>query len=148
MERFKAYNPFRRLWVTTFLIVWAAVGPLVGILMGHYLVRSWERKRWLADNRKEEYRRVLAGLNKVNMLMIDLHGGVPNLQAIKEAMDESSLALSTCLFINDFLEKSKAAGQVVQAVKKLTAGGSFDDYQKEYWKAINLILGAAKKSAL
>lgn len=133
----------------TFLTVWAAVGPLVGIIIGHYLVRSWERKRWLADNRKEEYRRFLAGLNKVNGFMVEYHvTGVVNEKALKEAVEESSLALNTSLFINDFLEESKVAGDVLAAARKLTNGGSFDDYHKEYWKAINLIQSSAKKSAL
>lgn len=127
------FPPFP-LWVTVFLTIWAAVGPLA---------------RWLADNRKIEFRRVLAALNKINILMIELHNsGIGNPLAVKEAMDQSTEALNTSLFINDFLEHSQVAGDIVNAVKKLNNGGSFDDYQKEYWKAINLILDAASKSTL
>ena len=141
--------PLFPFWVTVSLTIWAAVGPLAGIMIGHYLVRSWERKRWLADHRREEYQRVLAALNKVNVLIIDHHtNGVANLQALKEAINESTMAFNTCLFISDFLEQSKVMGEVVDAVKKVNQGGSFDDYRAEYWKAINLILAAAKESAL
>lgn len=141
--------PLFPLWVTVFLTIWAVVGPLLGVAVGHYLVRSWERKRWLADNRKDEYRRVLAGLTKLNMLIIDRHSfGTIDMAALKEAMEESSMAFNTCLFINDFLERTKVAGDIVKAVKKFHNGGSFDDYHKEYWKSVNLILADANKSAL
>jgi len=137
------------LWVTMFLTIWAPVGPLLGILVGHLLVRSWERKRWLADNRKEEYRRVLAGLNRLNMVLIDLHCyGTANLEDMKQALNESTVALNTTLFINEFLEESKVAGLILDATTTLNSGGSFDDYREKYWKAINLIMASAKKSGL
>ena len=137
------------LWVTIFFTVWAAVGPLVGILIGHYLGRSWQRRQWLADNRKEEYRRVLAGFNRLNMSLAERYrSGNPNAQEIKQAMEETSIALNTSLFITDFLEESQVAGAVLDAVRKLEDGGSFDDYHKEYWKAVNLIMASAKKSKL
>ena len=141
--------PLMPLWVRIFLTLWAAVGPLVGILIGHYLVRSWQRRQWLADNQKEEYRRVLAGLNRLNMALVEQYcNGNVDAQEIKQAMEESTIALNTSLFITDFLEGSKVAGDVLAAVKKLDQGSSFDDYHKEYWKAVNLIIASAKKSTL
>jgi hypothetical protein len=141
--------PLLPLWFTIFLTVWAAVGPLVGILIGHFLVRSWQRSQWLADNQKEEYRRVLAGLNRLNMALVqqDVDGNLDP-QEIKQAMEETSVAFNTSLFITDFLEKSEVAGDVLNAVRELNQGGSFDDYQKEYWKAINAIIASAKKTRL
>jgi hypothetical protein len=140
-------------WVTVLLTIWALIGPLAGLLIGHYLVRSWERRRWLADNRKEEYRRLLTALNKLNILTIDWHRSdlsdrAAKVQPIKETLDEASMAFNTSLFITDFLEQSKVAGDLIAMSKKLVNGGSFDDYHKEYWRVVNLILGAAKKSAL
>jgi hypothetical protein len=135
------------LWVTVFLTIWAAVGPLLGIVVGHYLTRSWQRRQWLADNRKDEYRKLLAGLNRLNMVLILDHTNQSvGVQEIKDAMEEITIALNTSLFIVDFLEGSKVVDDVLQASKKLKQGGSFDDYREEYWKAVNLIVGSAKKS--
>jgi hypothetical protein len=141
--------PLTRLWVTIFLTLWASVGPLVGILIGHHLVKSWQRRQWLADNQKEEYRRVLAGLNRVNMALSQqyCYGNV-DAQEIKQALEELTIALNTTLFIREFLEESKVAGNVLAAIRKLDQGGSFDDYHKEYWKAINLIIASAEESTL
>jgi len=138
--------PLMPLWVTIFLTLWAAVGPLVGILIGHYLVRSWQRRQWLAYNQKEEYRKVLAGLNRLNMVLVDQ--SYRDAQEIKKATEEITIALNTSLFITDFLEKSKVAGDVLDALRMLDQGGSFDDYRKEYWKAISVILASAKKITL
>ena len=48
--------------LTIALGVWAAIGPLIGILVGHYLTRAWQREQWLIDNRKEECRELLSTL--------------------------------------------------------------------------------------
>jgi hypothetical protein len=133
-------------WLILIFAVWAAVGPLVGIVIGHYLTRSWQRRQWIADNRKEEYRKVLSGLNRLNTLLVKQHlNGRVDVEEIKPAMDEVSVALNTSLFITDFLEESKVAGDVLDYAKKLVQGGSFEDYQANYWKAIHQIIASAKK---
>lgn len=65
---------------------------------------------------------------------------------IKRAMEEITIALNTSLFIVDFLQESKVVEDVFQASRKLKQGGSFDNYRVEYWKAVNSIIGSAKKS--
>jgi hypothetical protein len=140
--------PLFPLWVTVLVYIWAPIGPIVGILIGHVLLTSWERKRWLADNRKDEYRRVLIALNKLNILMVDWHDGNGPLEPIKAAMDEFVTALNTSLFVHEFFERTKVVNSIRETVSKLLKRGSFDDYHKEYWKAVNLIVDAAQKSAL
>ena len=66
-------------------------------------------------------------------------------QEVKQATEEITVAFNTSLFITDFLEKSKVAGDVLNAVKHLGQGGGFGDYHEEYWKAVNMIIAAAKK---
>jgi len=59
--------------------VWAALGPLVGVLVGAYLARSWDQRRWLLDNRKEEYRELLALIeiaSRYLQIQIRGHGGL------------------------------------------------------------------------
>jgi hypothetical protein len=50
-------------WWTIALVLWGAAGPLVGILIGHYLTRSWQQKQWLLDRRKEEWRELMTALS-------------------------------------------------------------------------------------
>jgi hypothetical protein len=141
--------PFFPWWVTLILAIWAAIGPLAGIGIGHYLVRSWERRRWLVENRAEEYRKVLGGLSRLNMMLSDRHFlGGDNLNETKLAMGEVAQALNTCLFTEEFFRNSGVATDVLNALGKLNHGGEFNDYHTEYWKAVNLILAEAKKSKL
>ena len=46
--------------LTLFFAVWAALGPLTGLLLGHLLTRSWDRKRWLLDSRKQEFKELVS----------------------------------------------------------------------------------------
>jgi hypothetical protein len=48
--------------LTIGLGIWAAIGPLAGILVGHFLSRSWQQEQWLMDRRKEEWRELLTAL--------------------------------------------------------------------------------------
>jgi len=58
--------------------VWAALGPLVGVLVGAYLARSWDQRRWFLNNRKEEYRELLAALTAISSRYLEVrgHGGL------------------------------------------------------------------------
>lgn len=43
---------------------WSSIGPLVGVLIGAWLARSWQRKQWLLESKKAEYRELLSGLSE------------------------------------------------------------------------------------
>lgn len=86
------------------------------VFVGYWLAGRAKRRKWIADNQKEEYRRVLAGLNRLNMLLINQQvTGMLDLQELKRAMEETSLALNTSLFITGFLEETRVAGDVLDA---------------------------------
>jgi hypothetical protein len=56
--------------LTLALAVWAVIAPLVGIFLGHYLTRSWQREQWLRDSRKEEFRELLTTLTRSYRTMV------------------------------------------------------------------------------
>jgi hypothetical protein len=138
--------PLFPLWVTVFLTIWVPIGPLMGIVVGHYLTRSWQHRQWIADNQKEEYKNLLGGFNRLNMA-ISMYQvtGTGSLADLKLAMGEISSAANTTLFITEFLETTKVIGDLLDASEKLMKGGSFEEYRLHYWKAVNQILEAAKK---
>jgi hypothetical protein len=39
------------------------LGGIVGLLIGHYLTRSWQLKQWKLENRRAEYRELLSKLS-------------------------------------------------------------------------------------
>jgi hypothetical protein len=44
--------------------LWAGVGPLIGVLVGAYLTKRIQRRQWLADNKKDEYRDLLSVISR------------------------------------------------------------------------------------
>jgi hypothetical protein len=48
-----------------FMIVWNAIGPLLGVLVGGYITWMSQSRKWLADGKKEEYREVLSAIMSV-----------------------------------------------------------------------------------
>jgi hypothetical protein len=87
-------------WATIILGVWAAVGPLVGIYLGHRLLRSQQRRQWLADNRIQEWREVITTLNK-SLVLITQFDAARNLSTVEEkkaampaVLDARAVALS------------------------------------------------------
>jgi|ERR1700733_1051519 len=133
------------LWVTVFLTMWGVIGPIVGLLTGHYLSTSAQRKRWIADNQKDEYRKLLAALTKINVALLDLHTGNGDLETLNDGMSEFSQATNTCLFISEFLEKSKVLDEIKQAVQSFITVDDVQSYQGRYWNAVNQIIASAKK---
>jgi hypothetical protein len=49
--------------VTLYLALWGAIGPLVGILVGHLLSRSSQRRQWVLDRRHEEFQELIKGFD-------------------------------------------------------------------------------------
>ena len=52
-------------WITEARLyaIWAAVGPLAGVIIGGWLASHWQRKQWIADNKAREYREIFDALN-------------------------------------------------------------------------------------
>ncbi len=44
------------------LVLWGVVAPFVGIYVGHYLSRAWQREQWFRDKRYEDYQAVLSAI--------------------------------------------------------------------------------------
>ena len=49
-------------FASTVSSVWLAVGPLVGVCIGAYLTKRWQRSQWIADHKRGEYRKLLSTL--------------------------------------------------------------------------------------
>jgi hypothetical protein len=43
-------------------VIWSAVGPLIGVWVGAYVANRNQRRQWLLDNKRQEYRELLTAL--------------------------------------------------------------------------------------
>ena len=58
------------------LSIWAAVGPLIGVLLGSYLSTLNQRRQWISDNRKNEFREIITTLASCHAIIVK-HYGTP-----------------------------------------------------------------------
>jgi hypothetical protein len=65
---------------------WSSVGPLVGVIIGAMLTRAWDRRKWINENRKQEYRELLTALTNACTALID------NAQALVQSPAEQIFA--------------------------------------------------------
>ena len=49
--------------------VWGVLGPLVGVLVGAYIANRNQKKHWIADNKRAEYRELLSTVHRNSMKM-------------------------------------------------------------------------------
>jgi hypothetical protein len=96
--------------LTIALALWGATGPLIGILVGHHLTRSWQREQWRRDNRKQEYRELLSCLSNAYTHMVRFgsgHGWPDEIhQRVEEVKTESFRVLRDRIFIAEEIKKS------------------------------------------
>jgi hypothetical protein len=53
--------------LTLFFGIWAAVGPMVGLWIGHILTTRGERSQWIRDCRKTEFRELISLATKATI---------------------------------------------------------------------------------
>jgi len=111
-----------------FLSVWAIVGPLIGVALGSWLTTRNQRKHWIADNKKDEYRELLRVLNASTKTISNFHAQMgfrsgEEERKTEEAKDEALIAIETRLFIRDEILKIKLRERWLYAIRELETGG-------------------------
>lgn len=97
------------------LPIWGAVGPLVGVLVGAFLSVAGQRRQWLLDRKREEYRQLLDGISEATHKVVHEERGRKLLEPIGETVKLSvrtvSFLIADRIFILtdamrlDFLER-------------------------------------------
>jgi hypothetical protein len=129
-------------------ILWKLLPVLTSfgvLVVGAWLTHGARRREWIADNQKEEYRGLLRALNRLNMAVSEEQVQGKTSQDLHQLLREASDAANTSLFIHEFLKYTNVLGQIVATFQKLEQGGKFEDYQREYWEAVNQIVDSATK---
>jgi hypothetical protein len=140
-------------WATIILGIWAAVGPLVGIYVGHHLLRSQHRRQWLADNRAQEWREIISTLQKSFVLitqfdaMRNLSTDEEKVAAMPAAIDARAVALSVLtnrLFIAKEVRHHKLFDKWNKAVKEFDGHHDVEKFGTAFGEVSYLIEQEAK----
>ena len=99
--------------LTLVLSIWAGVGPLAGLLVGHYLIRTWQREQWILDSRKQEFRELVSSLSNAaieHIAYLATLGSSNRSSAFSmflEAHKKASRTIADPIFIAQDVEKMK-----------------------------------------
>lgn len=118
--------------ITFYLTLWAAIGPLAGIVLGNYLTRSAHHKQWLRDNRKEEFKELMSALVApgIELLFFQTMKNTPLAQPLDLWVNARKIAIKTFsdrIYIADDLKK----GNLFARYREITKGvETVEDYLK------------------
>jgi hypothetical protein len=138
-------------WITGARVyaAWAAVGPLVGVIIGAWLAARWQTKKWILDNKVAEYRSILDALNDYRFVLTEYYAlykfamvAVPAQKkydddiAFAKAQSAVSNAFADRIFIRAGVERSGARNEWRALAAKLLADKSTSD---ELLKMIDVV---------
>jgi len=106
----------------TWNILLAGSGSILGLFIGAYLSRSWDRNKWLNDNRKSEYKELLTAITTASVSIIKSASEADDFDVRKQANEantEFHRVVNDRIFIASELEEIKIVQRWDEAVNML-----------------------------
>jgi len=112
---------------------WSSIGPLVGVAVGAWLSRSWQRKQWVRDSKAAEYRELISSLSQcAHALMDKFNSNFPggtftsgaDLIELDGAESRAYNTISDRLFIADVMKREKVRERWLTVIRQ-TEGTKF-----------------------
>ena len=133
---------------TAGMAIWAAVGPLVGVLIGAYIANRNQRRHWISSCKKEEYSELISALTKSMMLYIHAHAylvgrGPEEQQAEAEALTCVGETTRNRIFIASAVRRLNVVKRWHDATRALESGGNVDEFGTTVGKLLDEIRAAA-----
>lgn len=141
-------------WLALAFAIWAAVGPLVGLVAGHFLARPWQKKQWRLDNETQEYRELLDALSGayLSLAKTELLPGTDRVKSTPEPSETEDAAyrlLNDRIFIASKLRGENVLEQWTTACKRFAVGqDTFTEFSNKYTIIQNTIIRLATGSAI
>ena len=116
--------------------IWAAVGPLIGVGVGSWLTLRTQRKLWVLDNKRAEYRKLLTTLTDCGSNLARVYGHMGGVGGAKEErlVAESARKSANVIFNRLFIAREIIALKImdrwttaVSTLQKERNGPAFAD---------------------
>jgi hypothetical protein len=152
----KAYNPDGMNQFVNWLAghakdIWSVAGPLVGVLIGAYVANRNQRKHWIADSKKQEYRELLTALTRAFGGIVQVRGpGIVALQpadqrAYSEMETEALQTIRDRLFISDEVKQMDLLNRWTDATRSFDNTHNYLTFSTAFGKIAESITCSAKK---
>ncbi len=135
---------------TIVLVVWGAIGPLVGVRYGHELAKKSQRDHWVNDNAKQEYRELVSVLfQSANIAIANRTLGRETTQAEEDKEFEADSAfleaVNTRLFIRQFVEDAKIQERWQEAFREYQLDNNVETLRSRLREMIQSVVDEATK---
>jgi hypothetical protein len=131
--------------------IWTAIGPLLGVLVGALLARSWDKKKWMNDNRKAEFRELITALTNAAtaLMMQQTHLNEHRLQTDEEEHArqthlEAWKVIKTRIFIAHDVKEMKLFDRWGESIKAMRATKKVHPFEDSFEKLKDEIVERAK----
>jgi hypothetical protein len=131
------------------------VGALAIVFIGAWLTLRRERKRWLNDCRKDEYKELISVLTKATIVMIKDHDPANRRHETyfrpekmwdgEDAYMKSLEVIRDRIFIADELAKMNIYGRWTEAVKDMTVSSHYSAFESAAESIHHDLVDAARK---
>lgn len=133
---------------------WSGIGPLLGVCIGAWLSRSWQRKQWELESKKAEYRELISCLSQSAHFILNnsphlsrgavfaLKSGEQERQS-DEAIDRGHAIIADRIFIADVMEREKVGDSWLAVVRHGDISKFWDG-----WEALHRVLLRAARRDL
>jgi hypothetical protein len=133
--------------------IWAVIGPFLGVLVGAWLTARWQRKQWILDNKKAEYRQLLDAvqayrwhlLNRLAAIrgpLVAIDARTYNEEAA--AREHSRATLNNCLadrlFIRERIARNKVKEELGNFLRTMhqVSEGTIHDLEKFHDRIVHV----------
>ena len=130
--------------------VWAVGGPLLGVLVGAYIASRNQKKQWLLDNKRAEYRELLAALADAGSTFIvhyTIFGGEATQQQ-KLATGETSRKTVDVIYNRLFIAREIQKLDILKRWEKAISALQRSNDMETFGKGIDAIMNDVRAAAL
>jgi hypothetical protein len=132
----------------TGMAVWAAVGPLIGVVIGAYIANRNQRQHWISSCKKEEYSELVSALTKAMMKYIETRAYLVARGPEEQRTEAAALAsvgetARNRIFIAPTVKRLNVVVRWHDATRALERGGNLDAFAGTVGKLLDEIRDAA-----
>jgi hypothetical protein len=133
--------------------IWAVAGPLLGVLIGAYTANRNQRKQWISDNKKEEYRELLSAISKSLATVILARGnaipkGFESEKAIAVGWSNVTETIYSRIFIAEEMDRLSVLTRWIEALKILMEQGPDAAFVSTIDKIMSDVRDSARKDMM
>jgi len=129
---------------------WSAVGPLFGVLVGAWLATNNQRRLWVLDNKRAEYRKLMSTLSESATAFVFVYGRDPSPAEgpARRAVDKAAQKSGSVIFNRLFIAKKIEELRLIDRWTDMTAAYRKDHDTAKFGKELKMLMHDIRTAAV